>query len=105
MIAIKEQMIQTSPLDLKGCNCCALSFLIPAHAYSTDTPATITPLESPRWVCPLTFGKRFHFCECIQNTKCFLLMFLSMNLFASLCMEATLSCEVHVYNDCVQHNT
>lgn len=34
MIAIKEQMIQTSPLDLKGCDCCALSFLIPAHAHA-----------------------------------------------------------------------
>lgn len=45
MIAIKEQMIQTSPLDLKGCACCALSFLIPAHAYSCDTPVTITALD------------------------------------------------------------
>lgn len=46
MIAIKKQMIQTSQLDLKGCHRCALSFLIPAHAYSADTLATITPLAS-----------------------------------------------------------
>lgn len=47
MIAIKEQMIQTSQLDLKGCHRCALSFLIPAHAYSTDTLVTIAPLDLP----------------------------------------------------------
>lgn len=105
MIAIKEQMIQTSPLDLKGCACCALSFLIPAHAYSGDTPATITPLDSPRWVCPLAFGKRFHFFERTPSTVCFqLLKSLSVNLFASFCMEGTLSCEVHDGTDCVKHS-
>lgn len=67
MIAIKKQMIQTSQLDLKGCHRCALSFLIPAHAYSADTLATITPLDSPRWVCPLTFSMLFRWCECIYS--------------------------------------
>lgn len=45
MIAIKQQMIQTSLLDLKGCDCCAPSFLIPAHAYFSETLVTITPLD------------------------------------------------------------
>lgn len=75
MIAIKEQMIQTSLLDLKGCDCCALSFLISAHAYSSETLVTIPPLDSRRWVRPLTFGRRFHFCECVQNTVCCVFFF------------------------------
>ena len=89
MIAIKEQMIQTSQLDLKGCHCFALSFLIPAHAYSSDTPVTITPLNSLSEF--VIFGKCFHLCE------------YTYNLFASLCMEITLSSEVQNYTDCVQH--
>lgn len=101
MIAIKEQMIQTSPLDLKGYDCCALSFLIPAYAYPSGNVVTITPWG---WLCrvrPLTFGKRFYFCECTQDAVYWALMVLSTNLFVSLCMEATLSCEVHDYTDCV----
>lgn len=68
MIAIKEQMIQTSQLDLKGCHRCALSFLIPAHAYTSDTPVTITPLfslsVSAHSIC-------IHFCECISSMLSF----------------------------------
>lgn len=45
MIAIKEQMIQTSQLDVKGGHRCAPSFLIPAHARLNATPVTIAQLD------------------------------------------------------------
>lgn len=89
MIAIKEQMIQTSQLDLKGLNplCRVLSTFTPVTTIRETFLRSVCPLRSWPLASIYTFAQAYTMC--------------SFDYSPCITMEATLCDESQYYIDCV----